>query len=107
MTRIEWFGALGCALFALGSLRLFLVADPVRRIVALNVAGAGVFLVMIALAGRTDPPDPVLHALVLTGIVIAVSVTGLALVLVRRIERGPEDDAAETETEPEPDEAAS
>lgn len=88
MTRPEWFVALGLLVFALGSIRLLFVRDTVTRLVALNIAGAGVFLVLIALAARTDPPDPVLHALVLTGIVIAVSVTGLGLVLVRRFDDG-------------------
>ncbi|UXA18600.1 NADH-quinone oxidoreductase subunit K [Mycobacterium sp. SMC-4] len=84
MTRLEWFLALGAVLIALGSVRMLLDSDPVRRVVAVNVAGSGVFVILVALAARTDPPDPVLHALVLTGIVIAVSVTGLALVLIRQ-----------------------
>jgi len=88
VSRPEWFVALGLLVFALGSVRLLFVRDTVTRLVALNIAGAGVFLVLIALAARTDPPDPVLHALVLTGIVIAVSVTGLGLVLIRRSDDG-------------------
>ncbi|CAN3126865.1 NADH-quinone oxidoreductase subunit K [Mycobacterium sp. smrl_JER01] len=91
MSRIDWFLILGSVLAVLGSLRLLLSADVVRRIVALNIAGAGVFVILVALAARTDPPDPVLHALVLTGIVIAVSMTGLALVLKRHA-----DDPAES-----------
>ena len=84
MTRLEWFLALGAVLLVLGSVRMLLESDLVRRVVAVNVAGSGVFVILVALAARTRPPDPVLHALVLTGIVIAVSVTGLALVLIRR-----------------------
>ena len=41
--------------------------------------GSGVFLVMIALAARDDPSDPLLVALVVTGLVVAVSATALAL----------------------------
>jgi len=41
--------------------------------------GSGVFLVMIALAARHDPSDPLLVALVVTGLVVAVSATALAL----------------------------
>lgn len=100
MTRLEWYLALGAVLTVLGSTRMLLERDAVRRVVAVNVAGSGVFVIMVALAARTDPPDPVLHALVLTGIVIAVSVTGLALVLLRRTQQppggGPADDDAET-----------
>lgn len=95
MTRIDWFLTLGAFLIVLGSLRLLLTADLVRRVVALNVAGAGVFVVLIALAARTDPPDPVMHALVLTGIVIAVAVTGIALVLARRVHESDDTDTDE------------
>ncbi|MDZ4271004.1 MAG: NADH-quinone oxidoreductase subunit K [Mycobacterium sp.] len=95
MNRIEWFLVLGAFLFVLGSVRMLLTTDVVRRIVALNIAGAGVFVILVALAARTDPPDPVLHALVLTGIVIAVSVTGIALVLARRARNSDEPAAAD------------
>lgn len=88
MSRPEWFLLLGAALFVLGTVRVLLIDDLVRRVVALNVAGSGVFMVLLALAVRDPPapPDPVLQALVLTGIVIAVSVTALALVLIRRLD---------------------
>lgn len=51
--------------------------------------GAGVFHVLIAVAyrGLDTPPDPVPHALVLTGIVVAVSATALALTFGQRLER--------------------
>ncbi len=54
---------------------------------SINVCGAGVFLVFVTLAYRGSelPPDPVPHALVLTGIVVAVSATALALALGRRL----------------------
>ena len=54
---------------------------------AINVCGAGVFLVFVALAYRGPglAPDPVPHALVLTGIVVAVSATALAVALGRRL----------------------
>jgi len=56
-------------------------------VLALNVMGAGVFLVLIAVAyrGAGTPADPVPHALVLTGIVVAVSATALALALGKRL----------------------
>jgi len=49
--------------------------------------GAGVFMLLIAVAYRGPglPPDPLPHALVLTGIVVAVSATALALALARRL----------------------
>lgn len=53
------------------------------------MTGAGVFHVFIAVAyrGLEAAPDPVPHALVLTGIVVAVSATALALTLGQRLER--------------------
>jgi multicomponent Na+:H+ antiporter subunit C len=62
--------------------------------VAINVMGAGVFLLLIAVAYRGPglAPDPVPHALVVTGIVVAVSATALALGLARRLHAEQDDD---------------
>lgn len=75
----------GIAVFSIGLYGLILRAHWLRKILALNVMGGGVFLLLIGLANRipNTPPDPVPHAMVLTGIVVAVSATGLALALVR------------------------
>jgi multicomponent Na+:H+ antiporter subunit C len=76
----------GAALFALGLRGVFAGATPLRQIISVNVMGNGVFLVLITLAARVagDRPDPVPHAMVLTGIVVAVCATGLALTLAIR-----------------------
>lgn len=80
------YALLGAAIFALALYQLIVVADLLRRIVAVNLLGTGIFVVLVAVAYRgADAPDPVPHALVLTGIVVAVSATGLALALARRI----------------------
>jgi multicomponent Na+:H+ antiporter subunit C len=82
------YGGAGLFLFVLG-IWSFLVHEPLlRKVIALNITGAGVFHVLIALAYRGDaaPPDPVPHALVLTGIVVAVSATALALILGARLQ---------------------
>lgn len=70
-----------------------------RKILALNIMGVAVLLLLVAIA-RRDPTatDPVPHAMVLTGIVITVSATAYALALARRLYREtgdtrlPEDD---------------
>jgi multicomponent Na+:H+ antiporter subunit C len=83
------FGLVGIVLFLLG-VWSFLVHQPLlRKLIALNVMGAGVFHVLVAVAyrGLEKAPDPVPHALVLTGIVVAVSATALALTLGQRLER--------------------
>jgi multicomponent Na+:H+ antiporter subunit C len=47
--------------------------------------GSGIFLVLVGLAQRQDHADPVPQAMVLTGIVVAVAATALALALVRKL----------------------
>lgn len=66
---------------------LMVRAHLVRKILALNILGSGVFLLLTGLArrGGGETPDPVPHAMVLTGIVVAVSATAFALALVRRL----------------------
>ncbi|MBG7602108.1 MAG: NADH-quinone oxidoreductase subunit K [Gammaproteobacteria bacterium] len=78
----------GVSLFTLGLYALIVHAHLLRKILAINVMGSGVFLVLVALGGRTTgaEPDPVPHAMVITGIVVAISATALALALVLRVQ---------------------
>jgi multicomponent Na+:H+ antiporter subunit C len=69
----------GAAVWVIGLLGLLWVQHPLRRIIAINLMGSGVFLVLVALAARSQPPDPVLQALVVTGLVIAISATAFAV----------------------------
>jgi len=91
------YGLLGITLAALGVHAAILQQDTIRRILAINVLGVGVFLVFIATAynGPDAAPDAVPHALVLTGIVVAVAASALALALQRRLEASREDAAHE------------
>lgn len=79
----------GAALFAIGFFALLAQAHLLRRILAINVMGSGVFFVFITLAAQTPGavPDPVPHAMVLTGIVVSVCATGLALALAERVQK--------------------
>lgn len=83
--------SIGVALWLLGLHGLLTLRQPLRRIIAINLMGSGVFLVMIALASRSTPTDPLLVALVVTGLVVAVSATALALRLCSGLEQPPED----------------
>lgn len=78
----------GAGLFASGLYALAVNAHLLRKIIAFNVMGSGVFLVLVALARRAPDqvPDPVPHAMVITGIVVAVSATAFALVLMLRVQ---------------------
>ena len=85
MTTGLLFALVGVALFALGVAGVALIAHLLRRILAFNLMGSGAFLVLVGLAQRGDVRDPVPQAMVLTGIVVAVAATALALALVRRL----------------------
>lgn len=75
----------GLALFALGGAAVVLQAQLLRKIIAFNIMGSGAFLVLVGLAQRHGMPDPVPQAMVLTGIVVAVAATALALGLMRQL----------------------
>jgi multicomponent Na+:H+ antiporter subunit C len=74
-------------LFSLSLYSFISYAHLLRKILALNVMSSAVFLMLINVAqrNRDEIPDPVPQAMVLTGIVVAVSATGFALALARRI----------------------
>lgn len=74
----------GLLIFFMGICGLMFHRSLVRQTLALNIAGAGIFLFLVAQAYKSDtvPPDPVPHGLVLTGIVISASATALMLFLI-------------------------
>ncbi|KAA6187055.1 cation:proton antiporter subunit C [Thiohalocapsa marina] len=84
-----FYGGGGILLLLLGLWSFLVHAPLLRKLIALNVMGAGVFHILVATAyrGLDTPPDPVPHALVLTGIVVAVSATALALAFGQRLDR--------------------
>tara|TARA_R110000823_G_scaffold171736_7_gene304136 strand:- start:11562 stop:11882 length:321 start_codon:yes stop_codon:yes gene_type:complete len=79
MTTSVFYLSIGLCLWGLGLHGLMLARHALRRIIAINLMGSGVFMVMVALGYRGDTTDPVLQALVLTGLVVAVSATAFAL----------------------------
>ena len=78
----------GGSLFVIGFYGLIAGRELLRKVLAFNVMGSGVFLVFVAIAhlGSALFPDPVPHAMVLTGIVVSVCATGLALALLAKIQ---------------------
>jgi len=86
MSQTVLFAFTAVGLFGIGLYGLLLYDHWLRKVLALNVMSNGVFLLFIAVA-RQSPVgiDPVPHAMVLTGIVIAISATAFALALIKRL----------------------
>lgn len=78
----------GVVLFGMGLFALVAYPHLLRKILGVNVMGMGTFMVFIAVAhgGPERPVDPIPHALVITGIVVAVCATGLALALATQVQ---------------------
>ncbi len=78
----------GLLLFFFGLFGLIACSQPLRKILAVNVMSTGVFLFLVATSygpgGKVV--DPVPQAMVLTGIVVAISTTALALILACRVQ---------------------
>ncbi len=87
MSSAYLYALIGVGLFSLGLYALIVHTHLLRKILAINVMGSGVFLILVGLARRTGeaPPDAVPHAMVITGIVVAVSATALALTLMLKL----------------------
>jgi multicomponent Na+:H+ antiporter subunit C len=85
MSAAQLYALAGVILFCLGAHALLAQRELLRRILGANILTSGAFLALVGLAQRGGGADPVPQALVLTGIVIAVSATALALTLLRRL----------------------
>jgi multicomponent Na+:H+ antiporter subunit C len=89
MTSATLAGFVGAALVGLGLYGLIANPQPLRKILAFNVMGSGVFLVfgIVARKGAAAglPSDPVPQAMVITGIVVAFAASALAVALVLRL----------------------
>jgi multicomponent Na+:H+ antiporter subunit C len=87
---VETLFALGaCALVGIGLYGLIVLPHPLRKLVAFNVMGTGVFLLFGALALRGAGggllADPVPQALLITAIVVAFAATAVAVALLQRL----------------------
>ncbi len=86
MSLITFYGICGVVLFVLGLYSLIMQANLMLKVIAINIMGSGCFLYLIALARHSDGvTDSVPHAMVITGIVVAVSATALALALINKL----------------------
>ena len=89
MSEATLFGLCGAALVGLGLYGLICHPGALRKIVAFNLLGGGVFLLFGVVARRGAASgfsgDPVPQALVITGLVVAFAATALAVALVLRV----------------------
>jgi multicomponent Na+:H+ antiporter subunit C len=87
LNPVVFFSLVAIALFCIALHSLILSRHLLRKLLALNIMGSAIFLLFTAMARRTPGahPDPVPHAMVLTGIVVTMAATGLAVVLVRKL----------------------
>lgn len=87
MTQYTIYLLTSIVLFAMGLYGLIALPHLLRKILAFNVMGVGIFLFLVNVSSRgpNDSMDNVPLAMVLTGIVVAVSATAFALALMRRI----------------------
>jgi multicomponent Na+:H+ antiporter subunit C len=87
MTPLALYTATGAVLFLVGLWGAVARAHLLWKVLAFNIMGSGVFLVLLAAPPRLDPAraDPVPQAMVLTGIVVAVAATSVALGIALRV----------------------
>ena len=89
MSSTTVFGLCAAVAAGLGLYGMVTNPLPLRKILAFNVLGTGVFLFFGVVARRGAAAgfggDPIPQALVITGIVVAFSATALALALLLRL----------------------
>ena len=76
----------GAGLIGIGLYGFLVRRHLLRRLLAFNVIGSGIFILFGATGYRAPVvgTDPVPQALIITGIVVALSLTALAVALVAR-----------------------
>ncbi|QVL47198.1 MAG: NADH-quinone oxidoreductase subunit K [Thiocapsa sp.] len=95
MTGPTLYGLCAAALIGLGLYGLICQPGVLRKILAFNLIGSGVFLLfgviarrgggVLALAGSGSDGDPVPQALIITGLVVAFAATAIAVALLVRL----------------------
>jgi len=87
VSQTDLYTLAGAVLFVVGLYALITRPHLLHKVLSLNVSSAGVFFVLVGIARRVPGPmpDPLPHAMVLTGIVVTVSSTAFALALAKRI----------------------
>src|SRR6476659_6736957 len=91
MTETALYGLCAAGLVGLGLFGLIVHPQLLRKILAFNLIGGGVFLLFGVVARRGAAAgfggDPVPQALVITGLVVAFAATALAVALLLQLAR--------------------
>ena len=89
MTTATVFGLFAAVAAGLGLYGLITNPQPLRKVLAFNLLGSGVFVFFGVVARRGAAAgfagDPIPQALVITGMVVAFAATALALALLLRL----------------------
>lgn len=90
MTEAQLYGLCGAGLIGIGLYGAILGRSALRRLLAFNLIGSGVFIVFGSIARRAGiaggvASDPVPQALVITGLVVAFAATALAAAMLVRL----------------------
>ena len=89
MTTETAYALAACALVGIGLYGLIVQPHPLRKLVAFNIMGSGVFVLFGALAKRGAAAgmaaDPVPQALLITAIVVAFAATAVTVALLVRL----------------------
>jgi multicomponent Na+:H+ antiporter subunit C len=98
MTEAQLYGVCGAGLVGIGLYGATLGCSALRRLLAFNLIGSGVFILFGAVARRGGvaggmASDPVPQALVITGLVVAFAATALAVALLIRLDTAKSEDA--------------
>jgi multicomponent Na+:H+ antiporter subunit C len=103
------FGLAASLLIGMGVYGLIVNPQPLRKVLAFNVVGSGVFLMFGAIARRGAAfslgGDPVPQALLITGIVVAFSATALAISILLRLNAETDSVSLASDPPPPPPEA--
>ena len=89
MSAVILYGFCSALLVGIGLFGVITHPQPLRKVLAFNLIGSGVFLLFGVVARRGAATgfggDPVPQALVITGLVVAFAATALAVALVLRL----------------------
>jgi multicomponent Na+:H+ antiporter subunit C len=88
MSETILFGLLAAALVGIGLYGFIVQPEPLRKLLAFNILGSGVFVLFGVIARRGAAAaiggDPVPQAIVITGIIVAFAGSALAVGLLLR-----------------------